>query len=470
MPNLVALAALLLWPVVTAVLFRRLGPGRALIVALIAGYLLLPPPPAAINLPLLPSFDKDHIPALSALAAAVALYRPGIALLPQGWLARGLVVLFVFSPVATVLTNPEPMVHGPVVLPGLNWREAVAMVILQAATVTPFLLARHFLNREEDHRDLVGAFMIAGLVYSLPILIEVRLSPQINTWVYGYFQHLFSQMMRDGGFRPIVFLYHALWVAFFTMTAVTAAAAVARHGGRWRAAGWGALGWLGVTLVLEKSYASVFYALVLVPAVLMLPVRTHLRLAALLALVALAYPVARTSGLVPDRQIVALAGQIGPDRAHTLQYRFDNERVLAQHALEKPLFGWGLWGRHHLYDNEDGRVLTVTDGQWVLVLGVLGIVGFVAQFGLLALPAVLAWRRGAMLAGGGGGIWTGPLVLIHGVNMFDLIPNATVTPLTWLVAGAILGLAERAPATGPGRTDARAQAQPPGPPPVRTVL
>ena len=39
----------------------------------------------------------------------------------------------------------------------------------------------------------------------------------------GYFQHSFEQMMRAGGFRPIVFLYHGLWVAFLTATAVLAA-------------------------------------------------------------------------------------------------------------------------------------------------------------------------------------------------------------------------------------------------------
>ena len=34
------------------------------------------------------------------------------------------------------------------------------------------------------------------------------------------------------------------------------------------------------------------------------------------------------------------------------------------------------------------------------------------------------------------------MALMLGINMIDLIPNATLTPLTWLMAGAILGYAE----------------------------
>ena len=442
-PNLLANAALVLWPLVTAALFLRLAPGRALVVALLAGYLLLPPAPAVLDLPLLPALGKDEIAALSAFAAALAICRPGRALLPASPLARALLALYVLSPLGSTLTNPEPLVFGPLVLPGLGWREAGGAMILQAISVMPFLLARHLLVRPDDRRDLILALLAGGLFYSLPVLVEIRLSPQFNLWIYGYFQHLFDQMMRSGGFRPIVFLYHALWVSFFLMTALVAAAAVARTAtGRAKVAAWLAVLWLALVLVLGKSYASMFYAAALVPAVLFLSPRMQLHLAALLAVVALAYPLARTADLVPTDTIVALAGDLGPDRAHTLQFRFDNETALARRAWEKPVFGWGQWGRNHLYSHADGQVLTVTDGRWVVVLGMLGLAGLVAEFGLLALPLLAAWRRRAALGQGEGAVWTGALALILGVNMFDLLPNATLTPLTWLAAGAVLAALE----------------------------
>ena len=36
-----------------------------------------------------------------------------------------------------------------------------------------------------------------------------------------------------------------------------------------------------------------------------------------------------------------------------------------------------------------------------------------------------------------------PLSLILAINIFDMLPNATLTPLTWMVAGALTGYAEQ---------------------------
>lgn len=461
MPNLIAFAMLGLWPIITAVLWVKLPPTRALLVSMIAGYLLLPPFPAVIDLPILPPLGKDTLPAICCLVMAFALYGRELALLPRSPLARGLIAVFLFSPVLTVLTNSEPLVWGPRYLPPLNLREALSAVIAQAVILLPLLLGRHFLARIEDQRELCITLMIGALAYSLPILIELRLSPQINIWVYGFFQHLFEQMMRGNGYRPIVFLYHALWVSFFLMTAIVGVAALARHAEGTRK--WHyllVLGFLAAVLVLSKSYAAMFYAAACVPAVFLLRNRMILRIAAVLALIALVYPLAKANQWVPEDRIVALAGQMGEDRAHTLKFRFDNENVLVARAAEKPLFGWGLWGRNHVYDTSDGKFLTITDGRWVIVLGVLGLVGFLAEFGLLALPIFMLWWRSRAAARdqslAQANAYAAPLALLLGVNMFDLIPNATITQLTWLMAGALIGHAEHAHAkTAPEAAIAR---------------
>jgi len=39
--------------------------------------------------------------------------------------------------------------------------------------------------------------------------------------------------------------------------------------------------------------------------------------------------------------------------------------------------------------------------------------------------------------------YLGALALMLAFNMIDLIPNATLTPLTWLLTGALLGYAEK---------------------------
>lgn len=441
-PNLIAFAALFLWPLVTAALFRRLPPGRALIAALLAGYLLLPPAPAGIDLPVLPPFDKDTIPALSALVMVLILHRPGLTLLPQGRAVRLLIGVYLAAPVATVLANGDPVFWGPRVLPGLQLREALGAVMQQAITLSPFLLARHFLSRTEDQRDLLMALMIGGLVYSVPMLVEMRLSPQVNIWVYGYFQHSFAQMMRGDGYRPIVFLYHGLWVAFYAMTAAVAAGALVRGTkGRAKVTLAAAALYLALLLVLCKSLGALAMGAAVVPLLFLAGRRTQVLVAAALAVAALCYPAAKLGGLLPEDRILAAIARFSAERAFSLEFRLGMESLLIDRAMERPLFGWGLWGRNLIYDVTDGRMLVIPDGRWVLTIGVLGITGFIAEFGLLTLPLLLLARQ--VQRGRDPGPWTGAVALIVAVNLVDMVPNATLTPLTWLFAGAALGFAER---------------------------
>ncbi|MDZ7709999.1 MAG: hypothetical protein U5K36_08040 [Roseovarius sp.] len=456
MPNGFAYLMLAVWPLVTLAMFARWPIRRALVWSLLGAYLLLPPSPAAFDLPMFPPLDKEALPSLTTFAICLWYARKAgqnVSLMPEGWLARGLVVIFVLSPVATVLTNPEPVFYGRIGLPGLGLKDMVAQVILQFVLLIPFLLARAHLGTPEGLRELVFAIALGGLIYSVPMLIEVRLSPQINTWVYGYFQHNFEQMIRQGGFRPIVFLYHGLWVAFYTVMAIVCALALAREADERRRVLWlGAALYLGVVLVLCKSLGALLFGVALAPMALLLPTRLQIRIAAAMALVAITYPVLKGAGAIPVDWILEQAGRVSPERANSLRFRFDNEDILMERALEKPLFGWGSWGRNHILDPVSGVIQTVTDGRWIILIGEFGWVGYVAEFGLIALPVLMLWRYGQHLPQAGWVRLVGPVALILAVNLVDMIPNATLTPLTWLFAGAMLGLAERARSHHPLRS------------------
>ena len=65
--------------------------------------------------------------------------------------------------------------------------------------------------------NFLTAYMIAGLIYSLPMLLEIRFAPQFSYWFYGYWIELFDQQIRFGGYRPVVFMGHGLVTAFFLM-------------------------------------------------------------------------------------------------------------------------------------------------------------------------------------------------------------------------------------------------------------
>ena len=88
-------------------------------------------------------------------------------------------------------------------------------------------------------------------------------------------------------------------------------------------------------------------------------------------------------------------------------------------------------------------ITSIPDGRWIIVFGTFGWLGYVCEFGLLALPLVLMWifmrkNRDVVLSP-----YVAPLCLILGVTLVDMLLNATLTPMTWLCAGAVLGHAEK---------------------------
>lgn len=433
---------LMLWPFVSVQLFRRFTPDVALVWTVLGGYLLLPPL-VALNLPLVPDLNKESIPNLTAAAIVLFALRERISILPASPLGKMLILLFVLSPFATVLTNGDPVDRAHHMLPGMRIYDSVAAVTNQAIALLPFFLARRYLAEPRSMRVTLVALVLAGLAYSIPMLIEVRLSPQLNVWIYGFFQHDFFQTIRFGGYRPVVFLPHGLWVAFFTLMCVLSAAALWRFGTMEERPRF-LLAWvyLVVMLVLCKSAGPLVYAVTLTPLILLAPVRLQVILAAALAVIVISYPLLRGAHLVPLETILGLAELGDADRAHSLAFRIANEEALLDRASLKPWFGWGGYGRNLIYDEVSGRLLSISDGAWIIVLGIYGWLGYIAQFGLLALPLLLIAReviRNRQLALSP---HVAAVALILAANLADLLPNATLIPFTWLLAGALLGHAE----------------------------
>jgi 4-amino-4-deoxy-L-arabinose transferase-like glycosyltransferase len=246
--------------------------------------------------------------------------------------------------------------------------------------------------------------------------------------------------MRSGGFRPIVFLPHGLWLAFFMVNAAVAAASFARSepkDERWKYLM--ATFYLMAIIVLCKSMGSLVYSVLLVPFVLMFSEKARVRLALVFVSLALIYPALRYAGMIPLDSIIDTITSISADRAQSLDYRFENEQLLLAHAHERLMFGWGGWGRNLLYTEWDGKMMTVPDGRWILIVGIFGIVGYIGEFGLLATPVLLLWlrmRRNDDITG------AGTLAVLLGITMFDMLINAPLVPYVWMIAGAVIGRAE----------------------------
>lgn len=471
MPNALAYLALIAWPLACVVMFRAMPLQRAIVWSLLGGYLLLPPR-TDIDLPLVPDFNKTSIPNLCALALCILIARRRVPIWPESRAMSVLLLLFVFGTIATVLNNGEPIIFSSIrdaepvqfvdaYLPGLRLIDMLSAISEQMIVLIPFILGRAFLSSETGLRELVLAMFIGGLLYSLPALVEIRLSPQLNTWIYGFFQHDFRQMMRGSGFRPLVFLPHALWLAFFMMSAAASAAVLARTADKGlRVRFLAALVYLLCVLVLCKSLAPMLYAMMLVPLLLFSGVKLQIRIAVLLGAFATLYPILRDNHLVPTEMLLRWAEAINPDRAQSLGFRFGNEERILEHAQEKRLFGWGGWGRNLVRDPVTGEIATIPDGEWIIAFSTYGWVGYVSMMGLLAGPLFFLWRAMRKMEISR---YAAALAMLLAITMVDMLINAILTPYTWLMAGALLGYCE-------ARKTALAEPRPPGRKRLRPVL
>ncbi|AGT10175.1 O-antigen ligase family protein [Paracoccus aminophilus] len=440
-----ALLMLMIWPVVTGILFSRLPLQKAIVWTILGGYLVLPPL-AVIPLPLGPGLDKAAIPALSAWLFTLAS-KDKAALDPPPRLVGVigfLLLCAVLSPLLTGLTNRDALVDEVSVRPGVTLTGSMMDALMVFPQLLPFWLAYRYLSNPEGAKVLVKAFVSALLTYSVLMILEVRLSPQMNVWVYGYFQHDFVQTMRYGGYRPIVFLEHPLWVAFITLTALVCAIATTRvkRNRKW----YGISGYLGMMLLMCKSAGVILQFGLALPFLWFARPRRMVALAALLGTLVCAYPVLRAQPWMPIEKIVDTTLQADQDRGQSLAFRLRNETMLLERAKERPYFGWGGWGRALLLDADGTRYLTIPDGAWIVILGARGLLGFIAQFGLMLVPLFMLWRswpKGGPMQISHEQMNLAAVALIIGLNMVDLIPNATLTPNTWMMAGLVAGSAAR---------------------------
>ncbi|MGE3820883.1 MAG: hypothetical protein AB7I30_15830, partial [Isosphaeraceae bacterium] len=148
----------------------------------------------------------------------------------------------------------------------------------------------------------------------------------------------------------------------------------------------------------------------------------------------------RMSGVWTGEGLVELARvYLGPDRASSLQTRFENEDRLIARALEQPVLGWGGHGRSRVV-NEFGRDITLSDGLWVIYLGTQGIVGLASLLLTVSLPQVglLLKTRGAQ--------WRLPgmqlvaaCVVFCGLFLIDCLLNSNPNPVYFMVIGGLSG-------------------------------
>src|SRR5215471_3878004 len=441
---------LALWVPLSIAAFLLMRPERAAALVILGGVIFLPEAGGGASLvtffrfPFIPHLTKDNIPYICVLLGLLIRAPGRLKNRPKERWFTVLLVALILGGLATGLTNGDALRYGKYQIreiTGLTLKDGAYIAFNETLHVgLPFFLGACPFRTPKSLRDFLAAFAVAGLLYIPFALVEMRLSPQFHNWVYGYHQHSFDQTLRWGGYRPMVFMAHGLSLARFFLIAFVAALLVASKkrkkilGLSTRAVGVLLL----VTIVLCKSTGAILLAAAALPLVAFGGTRLRQGVAVAITSVVLLYPALRGANLFPISEMLEAAGEVAAEREQSLLFRFQNEDQLLAKARERIFFGWGEYGRNSNYD-EFGRPASVTDGFWIVLMSCYGLVGFVAEFGILLIPIFLARRRLPKIRDKDDAMLIAGLSLLLAVVAIDLLPNGLWSPYPYLLAGALTG-------------------------------
>ncbi|EAZ89981.1 O-antigen ligase family protein [Crocosphaera chwakensis] len=435
---------ILLWLPIVTFIFLQFSPKKAVIISFLVAWLFLPQR-AGFVFTGIPDYTRISATCYSILLLAFVFDGKRIQAFKFSWLDLPMLILCI-CPFFSSIVN------------GLGAYDGLSSTLAQTVKFgLPYFLGRIYLNSLSGLNQLAKSIFISGLIYMPLCLYEIRMSPQLHRIVYGYFAHSFAQTIRYGGFRPTVFMIHGLEVGMWMM-AVTVI-------GIWL---WQAkvikkvwsipITWLVcaliITFILIKSTGAYLY---LIYGVFILFVakkfRHSLPLLILIVTVSLYLCFASTGNFTTQNAepvLSAISSNISEDRAGSLEFRLENEELLVQKALERPIFGWGGWGRSRVYDyNWEGVLvdISVTDSLWIITYGRTGIVGLISLYAAFFIPvSIFALKRYPAK------FWfhpqvapTASLVVVITLYMLDNTLNAQFNPIFTLICGGITGLVIQVP-------------------------
>lgn len=403
---------------------------QAAIIAFVASWLFLPV--ARYNIPVLPDYTKMSATCIGVLMASMQFDSKRLASFSFNFTDIPM-FLWLISPFISSLSN------------GLGLWDALAALFQQVVSWgMPYFIGRLYINDIAGLHDLARGIFYGGLVYIPLCLLESRISPQLHRMLYGFMAHYdFSQTYRMGGWRPMVFMSHGLMVGVWMMAVTLNGYWMYRHAALDNVKKALRLPLimpiLYFTMVWIRSFGAVML-LVMGLGLLIFSTKTKLRLA--LAAFLLLPPLYMFSGVfnIPlGQMVVDGVTSINAERASSLAFRVDNEHILVEKAMQRPIFGWGGWGRARVY-NHLGEDISVTDSLWIIVLGNYGVFGLLFMWLVFFMPVFLFMIKFKAI------LWSqkeyapiASLSIMIALYTVDNLINAMENPIFIFVAGALSG-------------------------------
>jgi hypothetical protein len=439
MPNAFASLIFYSWPIIVVWLLAKYPTKYAIFCAITLATLLLPGN-FTIDPPLIPPLDRETITSLT-LVCVLFLTGKKFRFFQSGLIVK-ILIGYLFVIIISSELNGSVEIIGSKFLPGLSHYDAFSNVVRTLLWLVPFFLGRYFFTNIKDNETIFKILVIMALIYSIPMLYEIRFSPQLHNIVYGYHASDFIQSMRGNSFRPSVFVGHGLPLAFWFSSCVIAA--VALHKNKIHISKLSPIlvvGFLLVILFLTKTWSAFIYVIIGIIFIYRLSPSKQTKWAFLLSALIMFYPISKIMGVFPDKAIISTIAEYNTERAESMEVRYVNEEVLLTHALNKPFFGWGGWGRNRLYDNS-GKDTVITDGKWIIEFGINGAFGFVFYYLILLIPLYYAAKYIKYIDNPKDQVYFAGLAIILACCIIDSVPNANMGSMHLLLAGALLGQAE----------------------------
>ncbi|EAM47811.1 O-antigen ligase domain-containing protein [Crocosphaera watsonii WH 8501] len=382
-----AILVMLLWPGVVFFLFNRFPSQKAVVISFIVGWLFLPQKTGFI-LPGLPDYTRMSATCYSILIATVIFDFQRFRNYKFSWIDLPIIICSLSPFMASISNN-------------LGVYDGLASSLSQTVRYGfLYLLGRLYLGNFLGMKRLAMAIFVSGLIYMPLCLYEVIMSPQLHRMVYGFMgQRQFIQSIRLGGYRPTVFLFHGLSVGMWMMAATLIGWWFWQSGTLkkvWNIPITFFVAALTVTFILIKSTGAYIY---LAYGLMVLFSTKWLRKKILLIILIVSISIylflgatGQVSGTKGDQFLDLLSSVISEQRLSSLEFRLDNEEILVEKALERPIFGWGGWGRNRVYDyNSAGELVNIstTDSLWVIQYGINGALGLISIFATSLLPSLM---------------------------------------------------------------------------------
>lgn len=453
--NPFAYLALFSWPVIVIGVFAQRR--RTHCVARTTAWLMLLstmflPSAIAYDPPLLPGLDKHRLTFLSIGISLYIFHRDSfLQWSPKHYFPTAVVAVGLVGVARTVSTNGDPLFFGQTVLPGLTHYDTLSVcVTLIMDWYLPFVIGQRVFRTKKDLRALFEVMSTCMLIYAPLMLFEVRMSPQLHNWFYGFYPSDFAQQMRYEGFRPVVFMNHGLSTAMWVVSCLCATLALQRMRVRTNPISTEQRLVIGSVLIfICKSLGPMLFAAFACLIVWFTSARTIARLSVVASLLVVTYPLSRAEQFLPAQEITGFFQGFAPERAESLRFRFDNEDRLLERAMLQPLNGWGTFGRSRIYSPE-GADISVTDGYWIILLGNFGYVGFACFFALMIGP-LLRFARNQKGMSGEAEAGAATLAVIVALFTLDLLPNSrsdflsvVYAGILWTVSGSFAKMADGA--------------------------